>query len=195
MKLVQQVSIYITNKYRLKDQEELRSYLTDKLVLILNKFDEGRNIPFECFARKSLHGYAFNFIRDQARAVKVPRRHSELNLRLKALQRKNPSLNVSEAAVMLKVSEAELYKAVEAANTSFTELNDYREFCTEQNSSNPLALNFLRAMDHNLREILEEIYLDSRPIHRVFQNRGITPQKGKILIKELVEKIQFLMEE
>lgn len=195
MKLVQQVSIYITNKYRLKDQEELRSYLADKLVLILNKFEPERKIPFECFARKSLNGYAFNFIRDQARAVKVPRRHSELNLRLKALQRKNPRVSMSEAAIQLKVSEADLYKAVEAANTSFTELNDYREFCTEQSSSNPLALNFLKALDPNLREILEEIYLDSRPIHKVFQNRGITPQKGKILVKEIVKKIQFLMEE
>lgn len=192
-------------KYRIKDIEELHSHLIEKLVLIANKFEAGRNIPFRFFAIKSLNGYAFNFIRDHGRTIKIPRKYSELYLRYNALKKKNSysqSLTVAKAAELLVVDVELLRKSIEAASLRFSEINDYSEY---ENSSkfsshhslidtneHSAALSCIKNMPLEHREILEEIYLDNKPKNRVFLNRGLTPAAGEKLLSAILKQLEEL---
>lgn len=193
--LVKKVTSSISYKHRLKDSEELYSYLMSKLVNILNKYEYERNIPFECFARKSLNGHAFNFIRDHSRTVRVPRKYSELNLQYNALLKKNPKLKFEEAVKKLGVKSSDLLNAMEASQMTFAEINDYREFVSGLPDENLLVLNYLKHMDYEMREILEEIYIDQKPMHRVFQKRKISVAEGQKRLSEVLDKIQSLRDE
>lgn len=185
-------------KYRIKDREELYSYLLEKLAIILNKFDKGRNIPFRFFASKSFTGYAYNFIRDHGRTIKIPRKYSELYLKFNALKKKrNGKLSVDEAAEILEVEKKFLREAIEASSLRFSEITDYGEYSGECliSTAESAAHLFIKNLNLYHREILEEIYVDGKSPNKVFLNKGLTPSQGERLVKKLIEEIYELSDD
>lgn len=45
-------------------QEDLYSYLIDKYLVIVDNFQEDKNIPFENYMKSCINGYCLNYIRD-----------------------------------------------------------------------------------------------------------------------------------
>lgn len=195
LSLVKGFSKTFSYKHRIKDSEELESYLTEKIALIIQKYEPNRGIPFKCYAIKSLNGYALNFIRDHGRTIKIPRKFSDLYLKYSALKKRsaNYRLTIEDAARELGVDQIQLSKAVEAADLHFTDINDFTEFCSDSESDNA-AINYIRNLDIETRELLEEIFLDGRKKHRAFFNRGISPGRGNKIIEEVIAEIRSLRE-
>lgn len=205
IELVKRITNSFCFKHRIKDREELHSYLIEKLALILNKYDESRQIPFKYFANKSLMGYAFNFVRDHGRTIKIPRKYSELYLKYLALKKKSfpqKKLSIEMASEILNIDYDLLSKAIEASSLKFLEINDFREFDSVAGSnanlnilSNAAAYSYIRELDSTTREILEDIFLDSKNKDRVFYNKGLTPSQGQKLLEGVISKLAELKED
>lgn len=192
LQIVNKIVNSFSYKYRIIDKEELKSYLVEKLVLVIKKFDRTKGIKFKYFAIPSLQGYGWNFIRDHGRIVRVPRKYSELYMKFSALNRKNDyKLTISEAAIKMDVDETLLRTALEAANTRFFEITNYNE-TIECNKNYNEAILYMKSIPKHIYEIIEEIYLDGIAEERVFFQYGLTPLQGRRLINNYLSKIHKL---
>jgi len=189
LKLITQLTNTFCYRYRIIDKQELISHLTEKLVLIIKKFDPSRGIEFKYFAIPSLRGYSWNFIRDHGRTVKVPRKYSEIYLRFNSLNRKNNyKLSVEEASVLMEIEPDLLRTALEATSLKFSEISSYNStlLCDKTKS---MAISFISALPKGIYELLEDIFIDGTPEEKAFLNRGLTPQQGRELIKPYLKEI------
>lgn len=194
LKYINQVVNIFYSKYRILDKEELKSFLTEKLVLIIKKFDINRGVEFKFFALKSLKGYSFNFIRDFGRAVKVPRKYSELYMKFNSLNRKhNYKLTIEKASEIMGVERQLLSKALEASNLKFSEITSFNSTLVCDKSTK-MSKAYLRTIPKNIYEMLEEIYIDKISEERVFYKRGLTLLKGRKILQEYLNEIHKLRE-
>lgn len=179
-------------RYRIIDKEELKSYLVEKLVLVIKKFNPERGIKFKYFAVPSLQGYGWNFIRDHGRIVRVPRKYSELYMKFSSLNRKNGyKLTIPEAAILMNIDETLLRVALEAANTQFCEITNFNEVI-ECDKSYSEAILHMKSIPKHIYDMLEEIYLDGIPEEKVFLNNGLTPYQGRKILLPYLSKIHKL---
>lgn len=189
LKLINQIVNTFSHKYRIIDKTELKSHLTEKLVLIMNKFDASREIPFKYFAIPSLKGYAWNYIRDHGRTVKVPRKYSELYMKFNSLNRKyDYKLTVPMAAELMEIDEELLRTALEASNLKFSEITSFNSTLICDKSLD-LATAYVRNIPEYIYSILEEIFIDEKVEEKVFLKYGLSPHQGRRLIKPYLENI------
>lgn len=194
LKLVDQVANTFYYKYRILDKQELASHLTEKLVLIISKFDTSRGIEFKYFAMPSLKGYAYNYVRDHGRIVRIPRKYSELYMKYNSLNKNNGhKLPIKEAALMMGIEEELLSTALTAAGSKFPEISSFNSTLVCNNGLS-MGEAFLKSIPHNIYEMLEEIYLDKTSEDRVFLKRGLTPKRGRELVSPYLKEIHKLRE-
>lgn len=187
--LIKQIVNTFYYRYRIIDKEELKSHLTEKLVLIIRKYDISLGIDFKYFAIPSLKGYAFNYIRDHGRTVKVPRKYCELYIKYNALNRKNDyKLSIEEASKLMNVDLELLRVALEATNLKFSEIDSYNSTLICNKSKN-FSTSYIESLPLLVREMLEEIFLDNIQEERVFLNRGLTPSKGREILQKYLNEI------
>lgn len=187
--LITQLTNIFCYRYRIIDKQELISHLTEKLVLIIKKYDASRGINFKYFAIPSLRGYAWNYIRDHGRTVKVPRKYSELYLKYNSLNRKNNyKLSIEEASQLMNIEPGLLRTALEATSLKFSEISSYNSslLC---NKSTDMAISFLQLLPKGIYELLEEIFIDGVQEEKAFLSRGLTPQQGRELLKPYLKEI------
>ena len=159
------------------------------MVLVITKFDSKRNIKFKYFAIPSLRGYAWNFIRDHGRIIKIPRKYCELYMKYNSLNKKKDfKLTIPEAAKLMEIDEQLLRTALEAANLKFSEITTYNSSLVCDKSLD-LSTVYIKNLPKDIYEMLEEIYIDNIDEKKVFLNRGLTPLKGRKIIQKYLDEI------
>lgn len=193
--LVRKFSKSFCYKHRVKDEEELESYLMEKIILIDRKYDSSRGVSFKNFAFKCMSGYSFNFLRDKSRTVKIPRRYSDLNIKFRSFQRKNPLNSKELFCSTFDVKISELNEAIVAASTRFTEITDYNANVNLFPEYNSLCNNYIRSISQRDIEILQDIYVCNKKPEKVFLEWGVTPTQGNRIITEHIENLKVLQSE
>lgn len=93
-------------KYNI-DTEDLYGFLLEKLTLLDKRYSASRGVPFDAFIRRSLAGYALNYLRDNSH-IKLPRVITELYMANQRAIRSIPNfmeLNNEEKAKILNVTK------------------------------------------------------------------------------------------
>lgn len=125
IKLAKQMAKTHAYKYK-QDLAEITDYLLEKVAILWLRYDKTRGISFRHYASSSLKGYLLNYLRDQTRSIRIPRRLLYLYLREQALLKKSFVYESDEAiAADLGVTLQELRdcrQAVQQQTTSLTEL-------------------------------------------------------------------------
>lgn len=190
IKLCEKVANSFAFRYSVADKDELLSCLLEKLVRIVNKYTPEREVPFKYFCLPSLRGYAWNFIRDNCRTIKIPRVYSERYMRHNNLQRKQlKTLTIRESAEIQKISEDELRISLEASTLRFTEITKLNTTLVCNPDRLEPGVRYLQNIPKEIYDILEEIFLDEVKEEKVFLKYGITTQQGRRLIKNYIKEL------
>ena len=98
-------------------------------------FDETQGTPFAAFARPHIRGAILHYLRDQARPVRLPRRHQELEDRLRGVRRE------LEARLGRLATETELRQALGLS------MEQWQRFQAAQRLSRPGSLSELEGQE------------------------------------------------
>jgi RNA polymerase sigma factor (sigma-70 family) len=177
--LVNQVTKNFCFKYRVKDREELCSFLLEKLIRVIDNYDESKG-NFKVFAVRSLYGYSLNFLRDNCRIIKVPRKHLDVYLMYNRLKKQHSGLTLQAAADKLGIKLSVLEKALEAASLTFCEISDHHMVGTTEQEP---IFQYIRDLPTRDREILEDIFLDRKSREKTYLKYGLSPHRGNELIE------------
>lgn len=190
IKLCEKIAKSFGFKYSVADKDELLSCLLEKLVRIVRKYEPEKQVPFKYFCLPSLRGYAWNFIRDNCRTIKIPRCYTERYMRHNNLQKKQTTnLSIKESAEIQGITEDELRIAIDASTLRFTEITSMNTTLVCNPEKLDSGVRYLQTIPKEIYDILEEIFLDGTREERVFIKYGMTPQQGRKLIKKYIKEL------
>lgn len=92
------------------------------LLKAIDRYERSFKTEFTTYAAPTIIGEIKHYLRDESRAIKVPRKLQELNTMVKryiveATQKKKRSPTVKEIAKAIKISEEEVLEAMEASQS------------------------------------------------------------------------------
>lgn len=108
--------------YRGEPIEDLVQVGIIGLLKAIDRYRRSFKTEFTTYAAPTIIGEIKHYLRDESRAIKVPRKLQELNMSVKkyiieATQKKRRSPTVKEIAKALKISEEEVLEAMEASQS------------------------------------------------------------------------------
>lgn len=108
--------------YRGEPLEDLVQVGVMGLMKAIERYEKSFKTEFTTYAAPTIIGEIKHYLRDESRAIKVPRKLQELNTTVKkyivgATQKKKRSPTVKEIAKALKISEEEVLEAMEASQS------------------------------------------------------------------------------
>lgn len=103
---------------------ELKDAATEYIVKIYDTYDPDKGANFSTWVNRCLIYHMLNYLRDHSRLVKIPRKYTEIHLRMKKLIDKNPNITEEQLAEKLKVSSEIIQNVKNAFSMGFTQIND-----------------------------------------------------------------------
>ena len=118
-----------------ENAEDLQQVGLLGLLRAAELYDDTTGTPFTAFARPHIRGAILHYLRDQARPVRLPRRHQELEDRLRGVRRE------LEAQLGRTASELELRQALGLSD------EQWQRFLAARRLSRPASLSALENED------------------------------------------------
>lgn len=186
LKVCKNVCADFSSKYGL-DYDEIYSYALEKLSKIFPKVRD--DLKPERYISMSLKGNLLNYIRDESRPVRVPRRLNNLYLERNRLLKQNPNLESPEIRRELRIDEDTLHQVENLSSSNFTTDLDSCEFYLSSDNYSD-GVNYIR---HNIsledRELLEDLYLErmnpTKLTKKWGQDLGSLQERANQLVEEL----------
>ncbi|MGK7892500.1 MAG: sigma-70 family RNA polymerase sigma factor [Xenococcus sp. (in: cyanobacteria)] len=196
----------VAKNFHLKTQipaDELESFLLEKLVVILKKYDPQTSENFKGYVTRCFQGYCLNYLRDHSKPIKIPRKFSDLYLKRNAIKRTYSNISDAEVAKEMGISASELRKAVDAITIGFSSLTTYSdsvyaiEDIVESVMSSPEEdeIMYIRNLPEQERQILEYHFFDLlsfEDIASLFS--GETAQSIEKIVNTHVQNLRDILE-
>jgi len=175
--------------------DDLLSFLHEKLAIILRKYDTGKSDNFIGYTNKCLQGYCFNYIRDHARLVKVPRRYSEIYLLYMSAIKKHGQISIPKASELLNITTFELNAALEALRVEVNELNNFTESIAASNGYDPVEdeYQYIRDLPPKEKKILEYYYQDKLELEDISMIVHLTVEEVQALLDRMVSDLRDIV--
>lgn len=170
--------------------EDLQQVGLIGLLRAAELYDDGLGTPFAAFARPHIRGAILHYLRDQARPVRLPRRHQELEDRLRGIRRQlEASLgrlaSTRELMEALGLSE-EQWQRFEAAQrvsrpSSLTDLEEQAlaaadaDDPVEDQPGSLALLAALAALNPQRRQVIRQVVLEGWSLRRTASWLGVSP--------------------
>lgn len=158
---------------------ELKDAATEYIVKIYDTYDPSKGANFSTWVNRCLIYHMLNYLRDHSRLVKIPRKYTEIHLRMKKLLDKNPNLNDFQIAERLKVSPEVIQNVKNAFSMGFTQIND--EILGEESSYSTEELD---SFIFNKKELLYRISELSEEDERFLSDALIKKRSLSTLIRK-----------
>lgn len=184
--------------YKIKvSEDELFSFLLEKLAFIIQKFDSTKSSNFSAYVTRCCQCYSYNYLRDNARIIKIPRDYSVKYLQRNKLLKQTPGLNPQQIASELGITRSELDEAVTAIGTSIVELTNYKDYLLyspidPDHTSEHRYLENLSAED---RTILELHYIQKFSLEELAQAFGLQVTDLKTKIDTHIKNLTLILEQ
>lgn len=183
--------------YKIKvSEDELFSFLLEKLAIIIQKFDSTKSNNFSAYVTRCCQCYSYNYLRDSARIIKIPRDYSVKYLQRNKLLKQTPGLNSLEVATELGLTRAELDEAVTAIGTSIVELTNYKDYLlyspVDQDSTN--EHQYIEKLSAEDRTLLELHFVQKFALEELSQAFGFTVAELQAKIDEHISNLNLIME-
>lgn len=149
---------------------ELKDAATEYIVKIYDTYDPGKGANFSTWVNRCLIYHMLNYLRDHSRLVKIPRKYTEIHLRMKKLLDKNPNLTEDQLSEKLKVSSEIIQSVKNAFSMGFTQIND--EILGEETSYS--------------NEDLDILFLNKKEL--LFRISELNEEDEKFLVDALIKK-------
>lgn len=104
--------------------EELRDAAREYLVKIHDSWNPEK-ANFSTWVNRCLNFYMLNYLRDRSRLIRIPRSYSDLYLKIRKIQKRDPDLSQIEIAEVLGVSQKKVQNVLEAFSTKFSGTAEY----------------------------------------------------------------------
>lgn len=184
------------------NEDELFSFLLEKVCLLINRYDPTRHVKFESYASSSLSKYCFNFLRDHNSIIRVPRVHSEHYLKLSALRRSNGhSLSDEKMAQMIGTTPERLELGKTATHVSYEEISDSSEYQHSIDSSqyapdtDEQLWEYIREeMNPISKLVLEKFYIQKKAITEISSELDISVITVEQVIEKEIEVLKSIMD-
>lgn len=149
---------------------ELKDAATEYIVKIYDTYDPSKGANFSTWVNRCLIYHMLNYLRDHSRLVKIPRKYTEIHLRMKKLLDKNPELTDNQLSEKLKVSNETIQNVKNAFSMGFTQIND--EILGEETSAST--------------EDLDLFFMNKKEL--LFRISELTEEDEKFLVDALIKK-------
>lgn len=149
---------------------ELKDAATEYIVKIYDTYDPSKGANFSTWVNRCLIYHMLNYLRDHSRLVKIPRKYTEIHLRMKKLLDKNPELTDNQISEKLKVSNETIQNVKNAFSMGFTQIND--EILGEETSYS--------------HEELDTFFMNKKEL--LFRISELNEEDEKFLVDALIKK-------
>ena len=102
-----------------QDADELYSLGLEKLAEVINRYDASYKAPFTAWIRICLGGHMLNYIRDNSRLIRMPRKELYAYMRMHRLAKQTGITNSQTLARLANVAPQELAESQQVYGTSF----------------------------------------------------------------------------
>lgn len=180
------------NKYNL-DYTEFESLVMQKIIEVADRYNPDRG-PFKPYLLNSLRGYCFNFMRDNSRAVKLPRNFTDILLRSYKYKKNvgNWEAPNDEVAAAIGVTEEELEEVLNAMSIRYVEVKDCH-IATDEEELDLYQLKS-RIADLPLKAymMLEWYYLEGKTYREIAEHHKVRIKEVQRVIANSVSYLKGL---
>lgn len=168
-------------------------------------YDDALGTPFAAFARPHIRGAILHYLRDQARPVRLPRRHQELEDRLRGIRREldvrlGRLASPTELRQALGLSE-EQWQRFEAAQrlsrpASLTALEEQGltaadpEDPLEDSSASMGVMAALATLNPLRRQVIRQVVLEGWSLRRTASLLGVSPMTVSRQLKRGLDELR-----
>lgn len=99
--------------------DELKSVAQSFLTKIWDSYDPKKGANFSTWVNRCLYFHILNYLRDNSRLVKMPRSYSEIYLKIRKEQKKNPSINSRGLSIKLDITEESINEVLQAFSCQY----------------------------------------------------------------------------
>jgi RNA polymerase sigma-B factor len=196
------------------EREDLEQVARLALLRAARRFDPAQGTQFRTFAAQTIVGHLRHYIRDQAPAVRIPRRWWELRPRLERAREqlaqglgREPTLG--EMAARLAVREEDVAGVLAAVEFSRFERLDHPRATSEGRPTEPVSETIgcpdpqLEAVEQHvalqqvmmrlptrLRDVLERRYFQGRSQQQVGRDLGVSQMQISRLERKALEQLR-----
>ena len=171
------------------------------IILAVERFDPDRGIQFSTFLAPTVAGEIKRFMRDKARAVRLPRNIYEALVKAEAEKKCSGNLSISELAKKLDIPEKTLREAYTAGDTVYmNSLDDFSENTAFEASYDDTGFDVIESRDFieycisNLSDKEKAVFLarfiDGRTQKDAAEALGVSQMTISRTERKIIEKIK-----
>lgn len=180
------------------------------LIKGIERFDESKGLQFSTYITPTITGEIKNYFRDRSRLIHLPRRVSELRVKIKRasdriLSETGKAPTAKQLAAELKVTEEEIVRAMEAGNTvsidnfsgdgeedgmSFHEVLPAEDLSFEQIENRDAVQSAMRILSDTERQIVSYRFGEELSQTETARRMGVSQMFVSRLERKILEKLK-----
>ncbi len=180
------------------------------LIKGIERFDESKGLQFSTYITPTITGEIKNYFRDRSRLIHLPRRVSELRVKIKRasdriLSETGKAPTAKQLATELKVTEEEIVRAMEAGNTvsidnfsgdgeedgmSFHEVLPAEDLSFEQIENRDAVQSAMRILSDTERQIVSYRFGEELSQTETARRMGVSQMFVSRLERKILEKLK-----
>ncbi|MBO5045779.1 MAG: sigma-70 family RNA polymerase sigma factor [Clostridia bacterium] len=180
------------------------------LIKGIERFDESKGLQFSTYITPTITGEIKNYFRDRSRLIHLPRRVSELRVKIKRasdriLSETGKAPTAKQLASELKVTEEEIVRAMEAGNTvsidnfsgdgeedgmSFHEVLPAEDLSFEQIENRDAVQSAMRILSDTERQIVSYRFGEELSQTETARRMGVSQMFVSRLERKILEKLK-----
>ncbi len=173
------------------------------LIRAAERFEPSTGTPFSAFARQHVRGAILHYLRDQAPAIRLPRRQQELQDRVRQFTREwqtrfgqSPSeaelrsglqLSVAQWCAFEQLERLRRLAPLEASMESMAAEHD-DDACIDGETVEAMAL--LPRLEHRQRQVVEQVVLEGRSLREAARRLQLSPMTVHRALHKGLERLR-----